>query len=95
MPLPQSTFNSDPAITHYVEVVGGGFGAGVFGYYTSKHDADLVAQFLKEKGAQSSIIDHNPSHANPSFYEVAQGALKLPENSVMALEHSMSGLNHH
>jgi hypothetical protein len=77
MALPTGTYYSDPAATHAVEVLGGGFGSGVYGYYTNEFDAHRVRRFLKGQGAEiARVVDYDPADDTPSIHPLVEAGLK-------------------
>lgn len=53
--LPESTYASDPKITHVVETAGEPCGYGVYGWYTCEFAAMRVAAYWRKEGCRAVL----------------------------------------
>jgi hypothetical protein len=79
--LPKSTYCSDPEATHTVDVLGGPFGGGIYGYYTNEIDAHRVRKWVTDNGA--TVAQVNPYNPNAP---VVAGMHKFVELSLNGYE---------
>jgi len=61
--LPESTYCSDPEATHTVDIFGGPFGSGIYGYYTNEMDAHRVRKWVSDNGATIAQVNPYDPHA--------------------------------
>ncbi len=59
MGLNHSTHCSDPLATHTVEVAGGRFGYGIYGYYTNEVSAHRVKREIQSHGGFATVSSYS------------------------------------
>lgn len=78
MALLEGTYCSDPDATHTVDVFGGPFGDGIYGYYTNEFDAHRVRRYVLNNGAQIAEVNpYDPANISPGMHPFIAKSLGL------------------